>query len=278
MQQINKLQNVANNFFLTKTVINRYLIREIGGGENLDTIYKRKKFSKSLIGFFVVLVLLIPSSTIIASNTQKPNENTKILSIRINNIEGEDCILQKEVSEKKYEQMNILVSDYLAIANATIDENSIGGKNISGAEWDEIEKGVIKIIDIIKAVFGDEFPYDTTKTFIMSLINLFHGPLYLIRQPVLSVGIGISWIPRYDYETFFGRMIRPVFIRHLIGFSITARLSLFQLGFPYWYFGLQRVRTFLFKGLLINFADLGINRLIGPQLLIGYGAFTGFVQ
>ena len=244
----------------------------------MDKLNKRKNYLKSLIAILIVLALVTPGSAILAGEIQKPNENKKTISILIKDVDEKDCLIQKDISEKKYKQLNILVSDVLAYANTTIEEDSSDGKNISKDEWDEIERGIIKIIDAIKAVVGDEFPYETSKTFIMSLINLFHGPFYIIRQPVLSIGIGISWIPRYDYETFIGRMIRPVFMRHLIGFSVTARLNPFQLGFVYWYFGFQRVRTFLFRGLLINFADLGINRLIGPQLLIGYGVFTGFIH
>ncbi|MGF3555180.1 MAG: hypothetical protein ACQXXF_07965 [Thermoplasmatota archaeon] len=244
----------------------------------MKNINNNKKSLKLLTLTLVIISLIIPSSTIIAGNVQKPQENEKTLNILINDVDEKNCFIQKEVSEKKYKQLNIFVTDILTYANNSMDENSPGGKNITGIEWDEIEKGIIKIIDVIKELVGDEFPYETTKTFITSLINLFHGPLYIVRQPLLSIGIGVSWIPRYDYETFLGKMIRPVFIRHLIGFSATARLNPFQLGFVYWYFGFQRIRTFLFKGLLINFADLGINRLIGPQLLIGYGVFTGIIH
>lgn len=246
--------------------------------KNLEKNRKKIKFLESVTAIIVILTLIIPSSAIIAGNTQKPTENKKTLSIWMNDVEGEDYSIQKEVSEKKFNELNILSSDFLVFANATLDENSPGGKNITDIEWDEIEKGVIKIIDIIKAIIGDDFPYEATKTFIISLINIFRGPIYLIRQPLLSIGIGVTWVPFYDYETFLGKMVRPVFIRHLIGFSVTARLNPFRLGFPYWYFGLQRVRTFLFRGLLINFADLGIKRLIGPQLLIGFGAFTGLIH
>jgi len=244
----------------------------------LNKNIKRNKFLKPAIAVIIILILIIPSSTIIAGNIQKPTENKKILSIYMNDVEGKDYSVKKEVTEKKYDEMNILLSDFLVCANNTLADNSPGGKNITGIEWDEIEKGIIKIIDIIKAIIGDEFPYEITKTYIISLINIFRGPIYLIRQPLLSIGLGITWLPFYDYETFLGKMIRPIFIRHFIGFSITARLNPFRLGFPYWYFGLQRVRTFLFKGLLINFADLGIKRLIGPQLLIGFGAFTGLIH
>jgi hypothetical protein len=249
----------------------------LGRGENLNKNKKINKFLIPVVAIIIISVLIIPSSTIIAGNLQTPTED-KILSVWMNDVDGQDYSIEKIVPEEKYEQMNVFLTDVLAVANNTVTDNSPGGKNITNIEWDDIAEGIIKIIDLIKAFIGDDFPYEVTKTYILSLINLFHGPLYLIRQPLLSIGIGFTWIPFYDYETFLGRMIRPVFIRHLIGFSATARLNPFRLGFPYWYFGYQRVRTFLFRGLLINFADLGINRIFGPQLLIGYGVFTGFVH
>jgi hypothetical protein len=47
-------------------------------------------------------------------------------------------------------------------------------------------------------------------------------------------------------------------------------------GFPYFGYGLHRVRTLFFKGIFINFGDLGYNRIVGPQMLLGFGYFSGF--
>ena len=244
----------------------------------MNKINNRKKFLKSVTAAIVILALIIPNYIVIAGNRQKPSESIKTISICMKNVEGQDYLIEKEITERKFDEINISLIEFLTLANSTLDTNSPGGKNISGIEWDEIENGIIKIIDIIKDVTGDAFPYEATKSFIASLINIFRTPMYIVRQPLLSIGIGVTWIPFYDYETFLGRMFRPVFVRHLIGFSVTARLNPFVLGFPYWYFGFQRVRTFFFGGLLINFADLGIKRLVGPQLIIGYGVFTGFIH
>jgi len=236
---------------------------------------KRKK--TSILSIIIILLLIIPSTTIIAGNTQSPTE-TKILSVYINDVDGIDYSVKKGVSEEEFIYLNNELSDFLVFANNTLNDISPGGKNITDTEWDDIEEKIIKIINLIKGLIGDEFPIQIIIPYLVSLINLFRGPIYLIRQPLLSVGIGVTWIPFYDYETFLGKMFRPIFMRHLIGFSITTRLNPFVLGFTYWHFGFQRVRTILFRGLLINFADLGINRIVGPQLLIGYGVFTGLIQ
>jgi len=232
---------------------------------------------KLLTLLIVILVLIIPSSSIIAGNLQSPTES-KTLSVYMNDVNGYDYSTKKVITNEEYNELNATMSSLLDSAKYTMDDNSPDGKNITILEWDDIQNGIIKVIEKIKALIGPNFPYAIIIAFLISLINLFHGPLYLIRQPLLSFGIGITWLPFYDYETFLGKMLRPIFIRHLFGFSATARLNPFRLGFPYWYFGPQRVRTFLFRGLLINFAELGIDRIIGPQLLIGYGVFTGFTH
>lgn len=226
----------------------------------------------------VILALTIPTSSIMASTTTSPVTEGKVLSILMNDVNGVNYSIKKEITSEQYNELNTSTSNLVNLAKNAVDVNSPEGKNITVIEWDNIQEAIIKIIDQIYALIGPTFPYWIVIAFLVSLINLFHGPLYLIRQPLLSFGIGICWIPLYEYETFIGKMIRPVFMWHLIGFSLTARLNPFRPGFTYWRFGSQRVRTFLFRGFLILISDLGIDRLIGPQLMIGYGAFTGFVH
>ena len=250
----------------------------MSGGEILRKIGKRKKFLEAIIAIAVVLVLVLPSSAAIANNPLRSVDKQKTLTIWMSGVNGEDYSIQMKISQEKLEELNVALDDFLDLTNATTDENSPDGTNISVSEWTEIENGVNRMIDLIKAVAGDDFPDETIKTFIGSIIESLLGPFSIVRQPLLSVGIGITWVPFYEYETFLGKLLRPVFMRHFIGFSATCRLNPFVLGFPYWYFGYQRVRTFLFTGLLINFGDLGIDRLIGPQLLIGYGCFTGLIN
>jgi hypothetical protein len=233
---------------------------------------KRTIISVAVTMLFLVMALSPGISA------QKPAGKQQRLSICIRGVTGKDYSIQIEISKEKLDELNTRLNDSLEIINATMDENSPDGINISVSEWGEIENGVSRMIDLIKTVAGDDFPDEAIKTFIGSLIESLRGPISIIRQPLLSIGIGFTLVPFYEYETFLGKFLRPVFMRHFIGFSATCRLNPFVLGFPYWYFGYQRVRTFLFTGLLINFGDLGIDRLIGPQLLIGYGCFTGIIS
>lgn len=244
----------------------------------MDKINKRKKIFKNLISAFVVLLLTIPCSTVMANKNENQIEKIKTIKIWIPGLEDEDYLIQEELKQEDFEKINLSLNACLDVISTTIDENSLEGKDISSSEWDTIKSSVFEIIYTLRDILGVNFPWLQILAFIEIIIEALRGPFYLVRQPLLSIGIGFTLIPFYDYETFLGKMLRPVFMRHFIGFSITARLNPFVLGFPYWYFGYQRVRTFFFNGLHINCGDLGYNRIIGPQLLLGYGVFTGLIQ
>jgi len=201
---------------------------------------------------------------------------SKKMTLLLNGINDNNFLVDFEITDEDLIELNDEIENFMEVINTTINENSECGTNISDNEWYLFKNIINKIIDLIAAFAGDEFPLEETKVFIYSLIEQMIKPLYLFRQPIISVGIGITFIPFYDYETFFGKLLRPVMIQHLYGFSATARFNPFILGFPFIKYGHHRIRTFFFDGLMINFADLDINRIIGPQLLLGFGCFSGF--
>jgi hypothetical protein len=242
---------------------------------------------KNIIPFAVVLMLVLPTLAVFAKDPPISKGRQKNLTINIGGLNGGEYSIQIEISEEEYINLSKMLNDTLIdLAKATAFETSPDGKNISDSEWDKVKNGVNCIIDLIKDIVGEDFPNESIKANIADVINSLKdpkplgGPLYnilsLCRQPLFSVGVGYTWIPHYDYETFLGKMIRPVLLRHILGFSAT--FPIFKFGFVYWFFGSQRVATLLFVGLNINFGDLGINRLIGPQILIGYGFFPFFMH
>ena len=201
---------------------------------------------------------------------------TKKMTVLMKGVTDNNYLVEIRVTEEDLIKFNNEMDNFLEIVNKTRSENSDEGANISYSEWDLLKNPINKIIDLIADFIGNDFPKEEVKNFVLSLIKRLISPVFLFRQPLISIGIGITFIPFYDYESFFGKMIRPVFIQYLFGFSATSRLIPFIIGFPTVRFGLHRIRTFLFDGLMINFADLGVNSIVGPQLLIGFGCFTGF--
>jgi len=97
------------------------------------------------------------------------------------------------------------------------------------------------------------------------------------RSTVASIGRGFSFIPFYDYETFLGVMMRPMWFIYpplfLGGAGYTGNFNLNTLP-PRIEFGDRMgphiLRTTMFTGLYINIGELGIDTLFsGTIILLG---------
>jgi hypothetical protein len=238
-------------------------------------VQKRKK--KIIIPFLVVLLLFGLSITPeISANAERVKEHQLKIKMLDPYGDGNDYEFRKLVTHAQLEEVNDSVNEFIMFAKDSMDQNSPGGSDISESEWEVMQERVYLFVDILGSIIGKDFPTEDTKEYVTQVLSTLLKFQYTLQQPLISIGIGITWIPFYDYETFLGRLIKPVFIHHLIGFSATFKLNPFKLGFPSFSYGLHRVRSFFFNGLLIDFSNLGYDRIVGPQILIGYGFFTGF--
>jgi len=86
------------------------------------------------------------------------------------------------------------------------------------------------------------------------------------RSTIASIGRGFCFIPFYDYETFFGIMIRPMWFFYppvfLGGFGYSGNFNINFLPPRIEYgdrVGLHILRTTMFTGLYINIGELGID-------------------
>ena len=98
------------------------------------------------------------------------------------------------------------------------------------------------------------------------------------RSTIVSVGVGYAFIPFYDYETFIGIMVRPIWLIYppiiFAGGGYTGNLNMNVIPPRMEYgdrIGAHVLRTTCFSGLYINIGDLGYNnRLLGgPMILLG---------
>lgn len=98
------------------------------------------------------------------------------------------------------------------------------------------------------------------------------------RSTIVSVGMGYAYIPFYDYETFLGIMIRPIWLFYppLIlgggGYSGNLNINVIPPRIEYGdRLGCHIIRTTVFSGLYINIGDLGYNNKLlgGPMILLG---------
>jgi len=88
------------------------------------------------------------------------------------------------------------------------------------------------------------------------------------RSCIASVGWGMSFIPFYEYETFLGIMLRPMWFFYTVGYTGNPNVNFIPPRIEYGdAFGAHLVRTTVFSGLYINIGKLGINTP-GPQGLV----------
>ena len=227
---------------------------------------------KNKIIFTIIAILLflgLAFSPVV--NAKKSLNTLPKLTIILNGITDDDCSFEVEVTKDEIDQMNLEVSDFLDVVNNSREPDSLEGVDIAEEEWNDIKICIFTIIDSIGDIVGDEFPAQKAKNYVSSIVGSLFRTLFWLRQPIISVGFGITWIPFYDYETFLGRLLRPVFIWHLVGFSVSLRINPFPPPIPYCKLGSHRIRSLLFDGIFINLGDLGYDSIIGSQLLIGYG-------
>lgn len=95
------------------------------------------------------------------------------------------------------------------------------------------------------------------------------------RSTICSVGVGYAFIPFYEYETFLGVMLRPMWLWYppLIlgggGYTGNLNINLFPPRIEYGdRLGHHLVRTTIFTGLYINIGDLGYDNMFGGLMLL----------
>ena len=95
------------------------------------------------------------------------------------------------------------------------------------------------------------------------------------RSTIVSVGRGFCFVPFYDYETFLGLMLRPMWFLYppliLGGAGYTGNFNVNVLP-PRVEFGDRMgphiVRTTMFTGLYLNVGELGIDTLFSGALMM----------
>ena len=219
----------------------------------------------------VVVVFLLLGLAVLPSISADQPENQLTVWMQLDS--GEEYFEQTQITQEQKDEINNSFSVLLALIEEVMnnDERGPNGRNITTSEWREIEASSYKLIRIINDTLGEDFPRAASMKLIGSVIGFLLGPWYYLRQPVFSVGYGISFIPWYVYETFIGKLLRPIWITYLAGFTTSLRTNPFPPRIPYCILGIHRLRTMLYNGLYIDLGDIGQDRRLGITMLIGYG-------
>lgn len=227
------------------------------------------KLTRKLIPIAVVFLFLgiaiVPSVS--------AGEQEYILTIWMRVDTGDDYYKQIQVTQEQIDKINNTFSALLASIEEAMNNDIKGlhGEDITTSEWRNIEASSYELIDLINDTVGGGFPQAACIEFIGTVIGFILGPWRYLRHPVFSVGYGVSYIPWFFYETFIGKLLRPMWITYLSGFTATVHTNPFPPRIPYCRLGPHRLRSMLYNGLFIDFGDVGHDRPLGIVMLIGYG-------
>jgi len=218
-----------------------------------------KFVSISIAGLFLTLSIL----PII--NAEELIDTDKTLTLWMPGITQDNYFRQIQVSEEELQILKQNIYNTLNVINTTLLPNSSGFSTITYDEWQQISVKVCAFIDSIELIIDDFPDIDTTKL-ITKIVEGFFLPLpgFFRPKPIVSAGIGNTIIPFYDYETFLGRMIRPMLTRYQFGFTHIGGITRcrFTIG-KYFIFNTR------FCGMFINLGDILFEEKMGPTLYIG---------
>jgi hypothetical protein len=227
-----------------------------------------KKISKLVPIAIVLLFIGIAAAPSIGAQTPVKNEKNDVLTlIWASEDHKNDCSMKREITEDQTNNLNIVMDEFLGTINIILTD-----MQITPEEWETIRTITNNFIQSIKDILKEEFPAIDTDAFVQGMIKTLLGSWNVpnFRAPIFSIGRGIAWIPFYDYEAFFGLMLRPIFITHVLGFTAAFHLNMLPFRFEYGdRLGVYRYTTLGFTGLFINVGNVGFDRIVGPVLMIG---------
>jgi len=198
-------------------------------------------------------------------------------------IEDDEIVLNIAVPDKNglNEYSITITSSEITTLQQTIDEFKTTCEEVrpfEDKEIDEEEKVTLKekitnVVDSLNSIVASKGhdPIDTAFIF----KEMFETEMG--RSTIASVGRGWTFIPFYDYETFLGVMLRPMWLFYppLIfgggGYSGNFNVNVFPPRIEYGdRLGCHILRTTVFTGLYVNIGELGFETLFhGGIILLG---------
>ena len=226
---------------------------------------KRKLIAIALVALFITLC-----STSMISAKPRGEENENVLNIIQGadgkKITGERLIIDESAKDNLAAQINEFKT---WIEHARPFKDFV----LSEDEKTEIITRVTTLVDALNQVLVENDLPEIDANYLYREMFDLGGT----RSTIVSVGIGYAFIPFYDYETFFGIMLRPIWLLYPPWFMLNGgytgnlNIHLFPPRIEYGdRLGGHIVRTTMFSGLYVNIGDLGYDNIFGgPMILLG---------
>jgi hypothetical protein len=228
---------------------------------------KKRIFAILVVGLFLAVAAASATNT---APAPKPTTD-KVMSVII----GQDNQkLTKEIITADQTQLNNFVTELTDFKTWISNARPFQDLKLTDDEKNEIKTRITGLVDSLNTMLvASGLDPVTTSWLFREMFETEPG-----RSTIISVGMGYAFIPFYDYETFLGVMLRPMWLLYppifLLGGGYTGNLNVNVLP-PRIEFGdrlgCHIVRTTIFTGLYINIGELGYDRMFGPgaMLLLG---------
>jgi hypothetical protein len=232
-----------------------------GGGEH-------KKMKRALLTAFVAVVLLAVSSSPIISASPRYDNEGEIINIIVGGDENGLNGAQLKVQESDLESF---VGNVQSFKSWIEEARPFMDLELTEEEKTTLETKIQDVIGSLNIMLQDNGrePLDHHWLF----REMFENEVG--RSTIVSVGMGYCYIPFYEYETFFGIQLRPIWMIYpplfLGGGGYTGNLNINYLPPRVEYgdrLGGHMARTTFFSGLYVNIGDLGYDKVFGGLMLL----------
>ena len=177
---------------------------------------KIKRIRKKLFTIIVISIFI----SIIFTDAVCAEDPKQKLTICLPGVTEDNYSVQLDVTKEEYQSIYYKLNVLLEVINSSVSQESPEGAEITIEEWQEIAVSINDIINSIK-LLDENFPNYNTEQLVTDIIDALFDPLggFFRPEPVISFGFGFTIIPFYNYDTFFGIVIRPMFTRYIFGYT-----------------------------------------------------------
>jgi hypothetical protein len=215
----------------------------------------------------IAMLLIVPAISAIKSE-QKPVEDKEVMNIIIGK-DDEGLTHEKLTIEKA--GIDLFVDNVKGFQTWLEENKPFRDLKFTQEEKDAIKSYVSTIVvslnNILQANGYDPISSDWLYQ------ELFETEVD--RSTIISMGLGYAYVPFYDYETFLGIMIRPIWLFYppvfLGGGGYTGNFNINFLPGRVEFgdrLGFHIARTTVFSGLYVNVGELGYDRIFGGMIML----------
>jgi len=223
---------------------------------------------RAVLPILVIAMLLIVPALPALKNEQKPSEEESVMNIIVGN---DDVGLDHAKVTVDKAGVDLFINNVQGFQSWLEEARPFRDLKLTQEEKDAIKGHVNTIVVSLNSVLQAN-GYDPISS------DWLYQELFETepdRSTIVSMGVGYAYVPFYDYETFLGIMIRPIWLFYppifLGGGGYTGNFNINFLPGRVEFgdrLGFHIARTTVFSGLYINVGELGYDRIFGGMIML----------